>query len=300
VLLAMTIAASLLLAACGGDDDSSGTEAPAVDEGDPTTVPGDGDGGDTGADGDGECFVEPGDQTARVRYVNLFTNDSYPEGELDIWEGFGPSDGCGEKLATVPYGTATDYIEVNARDDAGNWETTAYIAGESGDEFRLVNQTATWLGGEQVTIVFTPADPSSAVTPASGTVQAFYEISESADETFAPVDGQAVLGIGATALQYTLPDEAWVPGIEGVSGCVLGVNDTDTGRTLIAGTQLVVYQVDPGPLELSLHPGDPATCSGPPDMGPVTVDAQDGSRTLVFAYGTSADDLDLLVLPVDE
>ena len=74
--------------------------------------------------------------------------------------------------------------------------------------------------------------------------------------------------------------------------------DTESTRTNIGGTQLVQYTTDPGSLSLGLYPSNPGKCTGTPAIGPVTIDAAAGSRTLVFAYGTDAQDLKLLVLPI--
>jgi hypothetical protein len=107
-----------------------------------------------------------------------------------------------------------------------------------------------------------------------------------------------VLGIGAGSLQYVQKDGAWVAGVAGNTTCLKANGDTDSTRTNIGGTQLVEYTVDPGSLQLGLHPADPGKCTGAPDIGPATVDAAAGSRTLVFAYGPDVQHRQLLVLPV--
>jgi hypothetical protein len=112
------------------------------------------------------------------------------------------------------------------------------------------------------------------------------------------VAGKAVLGIAATSLQYVLPDGAWVAGLAGQTACLQAVGDTESTRTNIGGTQLVPYTVAPGSLSLGLYPSDPGKCAGAPAIGPATISAAAGSRTLVFAYGTTAKDLKLLVLPI--
>ena len=94
---------ALLLAACGGGGSSKPAAAPSdsTDPGGVTTTS-----GNTGGGGNGKCFTDPGPQKARVRFVNLFTNATYPSGDIDVWQGFSGTDSCGKKLATVPFGRA--------------------------------------------------------------------------------------------------------------------------------------------------------------------------------------------------
>jgi hypothetical protein len=295
--LAVIVACGMLLAAaCGGDDDDSATPPPDDGATSSTEI-------DLGGGGDGDCFTDPGDQTARVRFVNLFTNDDYPEGDIQVFQGFSADDPCGEELATVAYGEVSDYIEVNAADESGNWSASAYIAGSLDDEHKIISQTQTWAGGEQVTFIFFEGDTTSTGPSASGSSQTFFEVSPSDGNTAmttAP-DGKAVIGVNASALQYLLPETGWAVGATGQSGCLLAVNDTETSATNVGGTSLVQYPVDPGSIELALYPTEPTRdCSGAPDFGPTTVEADAGSQTLVFAYGPSADAVDLLVLPVEE
>jgi hypothetical protein len=295
----LVAAAALLLAACGGGG-SDDTSSPSTDSGNATTTTEAGSGGG----GNGDCFTDPGPQTARVRFVNLFTNDAYPSGDIDIWQGFSAQDTCGKKLATVPYGEATDYIEVNAADESGNWSVTAYIAGERDEDHAIITQTETWKGGEQITITYQEGDPGFGSTAAAGGDQVFFEKdSEGEAESFPSVDGKGVIAISATALQYVVEDGAWVAGIA-PPACLTAVGDTEGSRTNIGGTSLVSYPVAPGSVELSLYRTNPdtgaVTCSGTPDIGPAAADAESGSRTLVFAFGPDAENLDLLVLPVND
>ncbi len=134
VFVGFGLVSVLLLAACGGGGSSKGSSD--------TTAPG---GGDTATNittstvaggGNGQCFQLPGKQTAKVRFVNLFTNSTYPSGDIEVRQGFSATDACGKKLATVKYGEASDYIDVTASDESGNWEMTAYPAGSTDEEHR--------------------------------------------------------------------------------------------------------------------------------------------------------------------
>jgi hypothetical protein len=296
-LAAVLAVAALVLTGCGDDSgsESSGT-AKAASDGSATSTT-----ASAGSAGKGDCYSTPGKQKARVRFVNLFTNATYPAGSIDVYEGSSATDPCGKKLATVPFGSASDYIDVTALSDSGSWTATAYIAGSTDDEHRIIDQGETWSGGEAVTIVFAGTEPSDVDTglpPSSGSVQAFFENGDS-PAVAEPPAGKAALGIAATSLQSVDPDGAWRAGVSGQAGCLMAEGDTESTSTSIGGTQIVTYPIDPGSLSLGLFPSDPGTCTDTPAIGPVTVDAAPDSRTFVFAYGSDMQSEKLLVLPIE-
>ncbi len=286
----------LLLAACSGGGSSKSSD---------TTAPGSGDTATNvttstvgGGGGNGQCFTDPGPQKARVRFVNLFSNVTYPGGDIEVRQGFSGSDPCGKKLATVKYGEASDYVDVTAGDSSGNWDAAAYPAGVPTDEdHQIISQSETWKGGEQITMIVMNQDPSSGNKPSAGSDEVFYE-TNSINHTFDAVSGKAMVAIGAQALQYTVKDGAWDAGIVGQSKCLPAVGDTETTKSAIGGTTQLPYVLEPGSLNLGLWKSDPGTCTGAPDIGPVTVDAAAGSRTFVFAYGPDANHIKVLVLPI--
>ncbi len=144
-------------------------------------------------------------------------------------------------------------------------------------------------------------DPSSGNGASAGGDQVFFEkpITDLNPSTN-PAPGKGLIIIAAAAVQYVAAkDAAWVAGIAGQTKCLTAVGDTDPNtRTNIGGTSLVPYQVTPGTVSVSLFKGDPGTCTGTADIGPASVDATDGSRTLVLAYGPDATHFKLLALPV--
>ncbi|HEV7526058.1 MAG TPA: hypothetical protein VGP92_13895 [Acidimicrobiia bacterium] len=284
----------LSLAACGGGGGGSNASN--------TTTPG-GAGGTTvttsGGSGNGKCFTTPGTQHARVRFVNLFTNATYPSGSIDVLQGFSATDPCGKKLATIPYGTASDYVDVTAADVSGNWNATAYVAGSSDEAHQIISQSETWKGGEQITIAFMGSESQSGNSASAGSDQTFFENTGTGEsENFPSVPGKAVLGIGASAVQYVAKGSSWRAGIAGQAGCLRAKDDTDTTTTNIGGTSLVQYPVTPGSIKLALYPSIPGTCAGTSEIGPVTIDAAAGSRTFVLVYGPDAKSLKLLTLSV--
>ncbi len=294
VFIVIGVSSMLLLAACGGGNSSKPAGAPTTSAGGAETST-------TAAtnNGNGNCVTTPGKQRARVRFVNLFTNPTYPNSDIDVMQGFSGSDPCGKKLATVAFGRASDYIDVTAGDTSGNWEVAGYVGGSTATDHQIITQSETWKGGEQVTIVFEGAEAQSGLPAGSGGDQVFFENGSQGDLSgFTTVAGKAVVGIAATSLQYVVKDGAWSAGVAGQSGCLRAVGDTATTTSSIGGTELVQYLVAPGSMQLGLYPSDPGTCTGTPNIGPATIDAAAGSRTYVFAYGQDAQHLKLLVLPV--
>ena len=202
---------ALLLAACGGGGSSKASDAttPASAGAGATTTSTSGSSGG----GNGNCYTTPGKQTARVRFVNLFTNPTYKSSDIDVYQGYSADDPCGKKLATVPYGAASDYVAVTAGDESGDWNATAYVAGSAAKDHEIITQSETWKGGEQVTITFQGAEKQADLPASSGGDQAFFEKSTEADSSaLKPVAGKAVLGIAATSLEYVTPDGSWVAG----------------------------------------------------------------------------------------
>jgi hypothetical protein len=293
-LTAVLAIGAVALVGCGDDSpESSGTsKVPAGDVATTTAAR---------SAGSGDCYTTPGKQKARVRFVNFFTNATYPSSSIDVYQGSSATDPCGKKLATVPFGSASDYVDVTALDDSGSWNAVAYVADSTDDQHKIIEQGETWAGGEAVTIVFAGTEPSSMDTglpPSSGSVQAFFENGDS-PAIAEPPSGKAAVGIAATSLQSVDPDGAWRAGVSGQSGCLMGEGDTESTSTNIGGTQLVAYPVDPGSLSLGLFPSDVGGCTGTPVIGPATIDAAAGSRTFVFAYGVDKQDEKVLVLPID-
>ena len=297
-LVTLGIASVLLLAACGGGGGSSK----------PSSTPTSGNGSldssttttNSGGGGNGTCLQPPGPQKARVRFVNLFTNSTYPSGAIDVLQGFSGKDACAKKLATLPFGTASDYIDVTATDDSGDWQMVAFTPGSTDDNHEIISQTETWKGGEQVTFVIQGQDPTSGNGPSAGGDQAFFEKNSAGntESSLAIAPDKASVGIGAASIQYVVKDGAWVAGVTGKPGCLKATGDTDTTRTNIGGTSVVPYVLDPGSTAISLYPSDPGTCTGTPDIGPLTIDTTAGSRTFVLAYGPDKQHLKLLALPV--
>ena len=104
---------------------------------------------------------------------------------------------------------------------------------------------------------------------------------------------RATLMFFPAALLSVLPDFGGYVVIPG-TGCADSVDpsDQDTGT---GGNIPVFYVVDPGSIDVGVSDDG---CDGTATIGPETIDATAGDRIALFPYGTSASDLQLLVLPV--
>ena len=286
------ITSVLLIGACGGKSKSESTPAPSPSTGEhrvsvstETTA------------AKVKCVTTPGQQKARIRFVNLYTNKTYPKRDIDIWQGLSATEPCAKKLTTVAFGDTSDYIDITASNEAGDWSAAAYIAGTTDPDHEIVVRAERWLGSEQATMVVEAAEPRAGVPTSAGSDQTFLELNNLGKPALlVPQEGKAALGI-TSALQTVVKDGAWVAG-GGQSTCLRALSDTASHRSNIGGTQMVRYSVDPGSLQLALYPSNSGSCSGAPDIGPVKVDAAPGSATFVFAYGVDAKNVELLVLPI--
>ena len=246
--------AILLLAACGGGGSSksaSSRRGSTDDDQRHDEHDGRGPGG-----GNGQCFTNPGPQKARVRFVNLFTNATYPSGDIDVWQGFSGNDPCGKKLATVQYGTASDYIDVTAGDSSGNWDAAAYPPGPTDEDHQIISQTETWKGGEQVTIVFMGQDPSSGNGPSvrrrPGVLREAHRPRPTSRSR--RCRARRCSPSARRRCSTSTKDGAWVAGITGQSGACPQSATRRPRRPTSAARRLVPYTVDPGSVNLGSVP----------------------------------------------
>ena len=290
-LVALTVASALLFGACGGKSHSKSTpstNAPTTDTASAVSP------GTTAVKA--KCVTVPGKQTARIRFVNLYTNPEYPESAVDVWQGLGPDDPCAKKLTTVPFGQAGEYTDVTASDASGHWSAVAYVAGSNDKEHEIVVQGETLLGGEQATMVFEGTAPQAGAAASAGSAQTFLEKNNVGDPAMlVPAKGKVSLGI-TSALQTVVDNGVWVVGSP-KSGCIRALSDTGATRVHVAGTAIIRYSVDAGE-PVAFYPAIPGTCTGAPVIGPVTVNGAAGSSAFVIAYGADAKNLKLLVLPI--
>ncbi|MCL4292387.1 MAG: hypothetical protein KJ056_05085 [Acidimicrobiia bacterium] len=288
--LALGAAAAMLLAACGG---GGGGNSKAEEPGGETAATST----STTSGARGDCFTEPGKQKARVRFVNLYSDAKHPAAEIQVFQGAGFEDPCGKKLVTVPYGEASDYIDVTASDEEGDWDAVAYL-GEPSDDTELVSQGATFEGGEQQTVVFFGGELRDGGQTRAGAVTTFAEkLPAGSEPSIAPQPGQAVIGFWAASLESVVEDNFWNAGVVGQGTCLV---NTEGSSDIIGGTSLLTYAAAPGSPSVGLFPSDNKGCSGTPAIGPTTVDGEAGSMTLVLAYGNSPSDLKLIALPVED
>lgn len=276
------LAGTLLLAGCGGGGGS--------DAEDTTTVPSSGaDTETTIADETLPTYDAPQQDFeeldgSQVRFVNVFAAEG--EGtDVDVYWGYDAD--TGEKIATVPYGEVSDWIPAKTRPGGDSIDVVFYVAGETDRDHLLITQGETVDGDMDLTYSLgwtTPFDPSQTYAASLG-VGFEHEAGQ-------PADGKAWVAF----------NEIGIGGIEGGDFMVLstatGCQDL-TGIDIEGGTANAgqAIEFDPGTVELTASDAN-TDCSTRTD--PVSLDLAAGDRVIVYAYGTTMEDRQLLAVPLGD
>jgi hypothetical protein len=286
------VASLLLIAACGGSDDSSGsgttdatgttatTTGTTMDDADnevtATTVDADAD----PASGD----FEPGDVEFRVinvldEPVDIYVRTSGLVEAFTIAEGVAPgqvtdfvappADGvflvteAGAGDATCVSGCDHFIAELSVVDDAGPWHTLVLYD----DEFNGASAFDLWEQPEPTSEGNANAMPP--VDPARGVVV-------------------------VTAIALTDADFGLRPAIVGTSGCLEPFN---LDNVLVGGNQTPAFTYDGSSVEFVLHSNDDRECIEEPVGGPFTIDGGAGTRRHLILTG-SPNDMEAIVVPM--
>ena len=279
------------LAGCGGGGrdgqrDLPGTANPPA--GEQTTS--------TAATGGTESY--PTITGAKMRVVNFFVPDSGTPGDVVVLPG--PLGFDVKPVTTVPFGSASSYFEPPGQEK--NVAFRLFPKDQVDEENLLISLTQTMVAGDQLTFVLSKGKNLSGET--TGSVQTFAEqAGEGSIHTEGakqPPAGKAWLIGNAAALQEVVSkdDNVLLYGEPG-KGCLRDVNSIAGGGTAgVGGTQSLTYELGPGTLQLAAYAFKDLECSTTPVIPPVPVTLSAGQRVYAFAYGTSASDRKLLVVPV--
>jgi hypothetical protein len=272
-----------------------------------------------------------------VRVVKLLVVEVQGVGVAsDLWGGDpdDPHEPWSQKLATVEYGEASEFVapivpaddSYYETDDAGTrYEFSIYRAGEVGDEAVIVPEMSQ-LGseGQRWTFLIRSFElDDELATPGAMTIYLedegtdpppnfelqWPDVPSGKGQVIADAGGVAQLDVpedpeAQPVFTVGVPGQGCLPyvdaytGEEGVSG-QLGVS------SLVGGTAALTLHADPGtvPIAFWRFPARSAdippelTCDGPPTIGPVDIDVDEGERVYAFVYGGDLDSMDLLVLP---
>jgi len=294
--------------ACSGGADSPVEAGVSVEAGPPGADAG-APGADGGTSADGGSFSGPPMQPTpaerpmvRIRVVNLYSEgqgmpgpavDVYRTGELHARQSE-----ARPIVAALAYGKASDWFSpVNSLLMPGDLGDTVMFF-DAGT--RALNR-GTYGGfllrenlrdGDRVTVLIHPARQMLGMRPPAWTL--FWEARPAAansapaavaDKTLVVARDAAVTTFGASfrfhlGLAGACQEALENPGNPGLFG-------TD-GRFALA----------PGALSLTAHPfAEPASCSGAPAAGPVSIEGAAGGRTWLWIYGPAMTDLRLFALP---
>lgn len=306
------VAAGGLLTACGTLTDEPGQSGGNTDVG----LPADESGGEYTGPETHELDME-------IRVVNLYIPDGETEGqEIEVW--FGSPEYYGEKLATIGYGEVSEFFaplssEPETGDDEPgtvDWTIGYYPAGATTDDQRLMDSAGSLSPGQKTTTVVMPAEPGGVGASVQGFPDSPGEEPDAmAEEFFYDVpEGQGMFLLSAAPIQHLRDDQSdsspsYIAS-DGAGSC-LPSYDTTTGELtdysdgitpLIGGTQILSYVFDQGG-QVAVHrvidnqfPGD--ACAGETVLDAVSPELGEGDRAYGLIYGSSLDQLELLVIPV--
>jgi hypothetical protein len=288
IAIALTLALGGTLAACGGGgsgDDASGndvTTTKAIDDPGDITVP--------GFEPEEHEFGAPKDG-GKARFINLLANDG--EGiDMDVYWGVDAT--TGKKAATVKYGEVSDWMPIQVDQDPlfvpadGEPEINVafYPAGETEREMQFMQDSENLDGDVRYTYAMGTGDGEGlAGIPASLSLAYEHEAGE-------PPAGKAWVALNSVG----------IGGIEGGDFMVLstadGCNDLE-GTDIEGGTANSgqAFVVDTG--ESSFTASDANTeCAKRTEA--VDLDLKEGDRYVLYAYGTSLEDRQLLPVKIGD
>lgn len=284
---AVAIAGALALSACGGGGGSDDAKASDGDgaKGTTTSI-------DLGSipdfKPDKQSFEEV--DGSQARFVNLLPIDG--EGaDIDVYWGLDAE--TGKKAATVKYGEVSDWMPMQIEEDPlvtnddGSQDVSVvfYKAGETDIEGRIQQQSE-------------PLEDDMSLTYNLG-----WTTSSGGD--YIP----SSLGVSYEHTATEAPDgKAWVAfnsiGIGGIEGGdFMTLNDPSGCQTMMTQGDIdtanngEAYVLDPGSIEFTASDAN-SDCSVKTD--PVTLDLQAGDRYVIYAYGTTKDDRQLMAVKVGE
>ena len=296
---AVAAAALTLVAACGGGDDAV-EPAPVLDNARLQVAD---DGAAGAAEVDGEVSSDSS-ETAPIdelpapdpstfvganRIVNLWVGPDGATTTVDLWGRRSFSNGPILLARGLEFGDASEHVPAPA-----NYELSIVGTGAGADAPEIAG-VVTAADGERITTVFSNGD----IDGAARSITVWERGAEQAPE---PPTGDRALVQLVTAnlsavddrLVRSIGTEAFLVG-DGAGGCRDG--RIDEQAVVIRPGSDAVLEVDPGSVQLSLHPSiDPPVCDGDA-IAAVTVDVVAGAHALVVVYSRDGDSIEMLPLP---
>ena len=242
---------------------------------------------------------------AKVRIVNAYAPLNGDPGPIDVYAAPWAAPGD-TPLVSVPYGTASAFLDPPVADAAGDMSLSFYWAGTTGNGGQLASQDETLKGGEIITFILTTGDTTQDSGRRFGEIQPFFR--QSSGGTFAqttPAPGKALLVVDSNGLDQVPPataDSTWY--FSTGNGCTKTVGD-DAGSLTAAGPGGTgTYQLDPGSYTGSIHayPSDATdlpTCANSPLIGNLAIRAIADRTTILLIYGPKDGDFRTLFIPLD-
>lgn len=281
---ALSAAALLLIAACGGGSTPTATNGPgstATAGGNATSTLGGGE--PTSTPGGGE--QTPAGETGTLRFVNLYLDESGNPEDIVLFANGQEDDGVAP-ITTVGYGPTSGYVDVTT-----DSSLRMYAAAHIDDQH---SQFATDLSGydpgDSATIVLytAPADSSGRM----GMIR-IEEKGASPFEFWPEIpSGKALAMIFPGALQ-SQPEDArswWYNTSE--DECLIDATTGQPQEFGFGGNVPQFFQLDPGTTEVQAAD----SCGGEASIPAVTINAEAGQRWLIMPYADESGELTFLGL----
>lgn len=252
----------------------------------------------TSAGGGGVAAIADSLGTIKVKVINLASKSDGTSAVLDVYVGFvDPAMGALPKpnKAAVPFGSIAE-LDVPISKSTKAADVSVSVAGSKENKDWISGVGVTAEPGERFVFTLTFSKNNDAE---SLSFQSSNEVPK--DVPGAPaldvaVPGKAVIIASSRALELMLADKnSFQLGSPG-KGCLTHAIAGDTIN--VGGTSLVPYVADPGAVTVALFPSEDITCEGTPASAAFSFDAAAGSRTMVLAYGTAADAIKFISVPL--
>lgn len=296
---AVAAAALTLVAACGGGDDAS-EPVPVLDNARQQVVVDDAASaaeviGEVSSDSLETVAVDelpapdPSTFVGANRVVNLWVGPDGATTTVDVWGRRTFSNGPILLVAGLEFGEASEHVGAPS-----NYELSIVGAGAGPDAPELAG-VVTAADGEQITTVFSNGD-------AAGTGRSTTVWERGADQAPEPPPADRALVQLVTANLSAIDDrlvrsigtESFLVG-DGAGSCRVG--RADDQPIVIRPESDALLAVDPGAVQISLHPSiDPPVCDAE-TVASITVDVAAGAQALLVVYSRDGESIEMLPLP---
>ena len=292
IVLSMAVMA-IVAAACSG-----GVGGPAVTSG-PGSTDDLGAGLPTLPGGGGGTGGQP--SGAKVRVFNAYTADGSGTGAIDVYgDSLVGSDST--PIATVPYGTLSEFFDPGVFDSDGNAFLTFLPAGVKDQDKVLMTQTET-LHSSDVLTVYLGTGSQRADGTRGAFDQVYFHHPTGGGVANTPPPGKGLLIVTSAGLDEIMTsqaDKTWYVGLG--NGCDGGLGSGPGITTTVSpGATGAEYELTPGAVTVGIYAGPSdqiGTCTGEP-IAQAQVEAKANVLDVFILYAPKDGQLKSMMIPLE-